>query len=105
MALTLDKEQKLESAGLIDFFENDQVMWTDLAKGSHEYLKGNFPGDSQVRPDDVAKVLEPIIEVNEELRAYLSANKLKQKYWNSYFTDLIIDRTWAKINKGERANG
>jgi hypothetical protein len=103
VALTLDKEQKLESAGLIEVFENDQRMWADLAKKSYDYVKGNFPADSQVRPDDVAKVLEPIVEVNEGLRAYLSGSKLKQKYWISYFTDLIIDRKWDVISKGARA--
>jgi hypothetical protein len=37
MALTLDKEQKLESAGLIAFFENDQEMWTELAQSAFIY--------------------------------------------------------------------
>ncbi|APG11490.1 hypothetical protein BKD09_24460 [Bradyrhizobium japonicum] len=97
MALTLDKEQKLERAELIGFFESDQAMWEELVKQSHTFLKSNFPPESQIRPDDVAKALEPIVEVHEGLRDFLSANKLTQKYWIGYFTELIIDRTWAAI--------
>jgi hypothetical protein len=101
MALTLDKEQKLSAAGLIEFFDEDRALWCEVAKKSYEYVKGNFPADSPIRRDDVAKVLEPIIEVNEDLRDYLNENKLTQKYWILHFTDLVIDRTWDDISKGE----
>jgi hypothetical protein len=97
MALTLDTEQKLESAGLINFFTEHEAIWRAIVKKGYDYLKGNFPHDSHVRPDDVAKVLLPLIEVDEDLRAYLNANKLTQKYWISYFTDLAIDRTWTQV--------
>ena len=102
MALTLEVEQRLEAAGLVTRFDDDLELWKELAKGSYDYVKGNFPPDSRVRPDDVAKILGPIIEVNEGLRAYLNASKLKQKYWIKDFTDLIIDRTWNEIDKGEQ---
>ena len=42
-----------------------------------------------------------MIEVNEDLHDYVNENKLKQKYWFAYFTDLGIDRTWDDISKGE----
>jgi hypothetical protein len=100
MALTLEKEQRLGAAELIEFFEKEQKIWKDLAKRSYDYVHRNFPTNSRVRPDDVAKALEPIIEVSTKLRDYLNANKLKQKYWIQDFTDLVIDRTWADISKG-----
>jgi hypothetical protein len=101
MALTLDKEQMLKAVGLVEFFDEDRALWCELAKKSHDYVKGNFPAESPIRRDDVAKVLKPIIEVNEDLRDYLNENKLKQKYWILDFTDLVIDRTWDDISKGE----
>jgi hypothetical protein len=100
----LDKEQKLKAAELIDFFNEDATVWRELAQKSYAYVRGNFPADSLIRPDDVAKVLEPILEVNENLRDYLSENKLKQKYWVRDFTDLVIDRTWSGIATGDEAN-
>jgi hypothetical protein len=101
MALTLEKEQRLDAVGLIEFFDDDQAGWRDLAKKSYDFFHGNLPGDSHVRPDDVAKVLGPMVEVNEELRDFLNEKKLKQKYWISDFTDLVIDRTWKAISEGE----
>jgi hypothetical protein len=104
MGLTLDKEQRLKAAELIDFFNEHATVWRELAQKSYAYVRGNFPADSRIRPDDVAKVLEPIIEVNEDLRDYLSENKLKQKYWVRDFTDLVIDRTWSDIATGDEVN-
>jgi hypothetical protein len=101
MALTLEKDQKLGAVGLIEFFNEGRPIWLELAKKSYDFFDGNLPGDSKVRPDDVAKVLEPMVEVNKELRAFLNKKKLKQNYWIPYFTDLVIDSTWDVISEGE----
>jgi len=100
MALTLEAEQRLENVGLIEFFDVHKPIWLKAAQETHQFLKGNFPFDSTIRPDDVAKALRPVLEVNEELRQKLNEEKLKQKFWISDFTDLIIDRTWPEINGG-----
>jgi hypothetical protein len=97
MALTLDKEQRLQRASLVKFFTERQAVWRAVVKQGYDYVRGNFPADSVVRPDDVAKALLPIIEVDGNLRTYLDANRLTQKYWISYFTDLAIDRTWTHV--------
>lgn len=97
MGLTLDKEQKLQAASLVKFFNEREAAWRAVVKHGYDYIKGNFPADSHVRPDDVAKALLPIIEVDRNLRAYLDANKLTQKYWISFFTDLVIERTWNHV--------
>jgi hypothetical protein len=55
MALTLEAEQRLEDANLLDFFENDTDRWRVLARSAHEFAEKNFPKDSEIRPDDVAK--------------------------------------------------
>jgi len=99
MALTLDVEQRLQKARLIAFFNARRAAWEGAARQAYIFVKGNFPGGSTIRQDDVAKALKPIVEVNEELRAELNAHKLKQKYWIDNFTDLIIDRTWNAIRE------
>lgn len=101
MALTLEFEQRLDDAGLIEFFDGHRDTWKALAKKAHDFLKGTFPDGSAIRHDDVAKALLPLIEVDEQLRDELHRCRLKQKYWNARFTDLIIDRTWNEITKGE----
>lgn len=97
MALTLASEQRLTKVGLVALFEAHRSEWRAAAQNSHTFVQANFPAGSQVRPDDVAKALVPVVEVNERLKAALAEKKLTQKYWVSYFTDLVIDRVWHDI--------
>lgn len=94
MALTLEAEQRLESVGLIDLYDKHKKIWLEAVTETKDFVKGNFPKGSTVRRDDVAKALYPILEVNETLREYLEANKLRGKFWVRFFADLIIDKTW-----------
>lgn len=99
MSLTLDVELKLKNVGLVDFFTKSKKVWLALAKHSFQFVSQNFPTTATIRTDDVAKALVPVLEVNESLRNYLSADKLSQKYWFRHFADLILDRCWADIIK------
>lgn len=97
MGLTLEVEERLRDAELIAFFDAGRATWQRLAQRSYNFVKGNFPEKAAIRPDDVAKALMPLVEVDRSLRDKLNRKKLKQKYWILYFTDLIIDRTWQQI--------
>ena len=98
MALTRKQEQRLERAEMIIFFENHRSQWTLLAQHAYDYVMGNFPPGTTIRRDDVAEALVPILEVNESLTDCLDEKRLTQKYWYSYFCDLIIDQTWNEIS-------
>ena len=97
MALTYDVEQRLLRANLSTFFEEHRDTWLAAAREAHEYLHGSYP---TIRQDDVAKVLYPIIQVNEQLINTLASKRLTQQYWTKNFVDLIIDRTWQTIHGG-----
>ncbi|MBZ9737974.1 MULTISPECIES: hypothetical protein [unclassified Mesorhizobium] len=97
MALTLDAEQKLAAVGLVGIYNQHSLVWNDAARQAYVYIKAGFPNGAAVRPDDVAKAIKPVLEVNEILNAHLNVKRLTQKYWISYFADLIIDRAWAAI--------
>ncbi|WP_139189226.1 hypothetical protein [Thalassobaculum litoreum] len=101
MALTLEVEQKLENAGLVRFFEKDKGVWLDVAQSSYDYIKGNFPDKSPIRPDDIQGSLKEVLNVNEDLQKFLSGKKLTQKYWFGHFADLIIDRVWGEITTSD----
>jgi hypothetical protein len=102
MALTLEAEQRLQSASLTTFFEAHRAVWLLDARETYEFLRRNFPDGVTIRPDDVAKPLRPIIEVNERLKAELASKKLRQKYWILDFVDLIVDRTWIETSGEEK---
>lgn len=97
MGLTLEAEQRLEDVGLIDFFEKHRPEWLEVARKTFAFVSGNFPPGAAVRRDDVAKALLPIVEVNEALKHMLDENKLRGKFWRSFFTDLVVDRTWQEL--------
>jgi len=99
MALTLEMLQKLERAGLVAYFQAHRGVWEDNAQDAYNYTKKAF-GGSKVRPDDVAKTLRPVVEIDKGLRRALDQKKgLNQKYWIDYFTNLVIDVTWDGLKK------
>jgi hypothetical protein len=100
MALTLEAEQRLARVSLIAFYDQHRDIWLRAARESHRFIRTNFPADAAIRPDDVAKALKPVLEVNERLRNKLNADKLSQKYWITDFTDLIVDRAWREVLGG-----
>lgn len=100
MALTLEAEQRLENVNLLDFYENDAERWLLLARSAYEFAEKHFPSGSAIRRDDVAKFLQPLLDIDVSLKDYLAAKKLKQKYWITDFCDLILDRTWNQMREG-----
>lgn len=97
MALTLEAEQRLDDVGLVKFYTDHEPVWLKAAKETKAFVTANFPPGAAIRRDDVAKNLEPILAVHEDLKEYLDSNKIRGKFWIRYFADLIIDRTWGNI--------
>lgn len=95
MALSLNKLKRLEDAGLAELFEEDEKLWTAMAKDAHAYTK-KFVG-AEVRPDDVVPTLTPALEVSDRLRTFLAHRKLTQNYWYTWFAELIVDRLWRDL--------
>jgi hypothetical protein len=98
MSLTLVVEQRLVKVRLTDFFLENRAMWTGLAQKTYDFVEDMFPDDAVIRPDDIAKELRPLIEINGMLIARLAEKRLTQKYWFGDFTDLVVDRTWQEIS-------
>jgi hypothetical protein len=100
MSLTFKVEKRLIDADLVTFFEKGEKKaskWHKVAKETFDFVQKHFPNGATIRPDDVAVALIPLLEVEEELGAFLQENKLQQQYWYRYFADLIVDRCWPSI--------
>jgi hypothetical protein len=98
MALSAYKSVRLEAAGLIKFFEDEEGLWRSMAEHALRYAN-DFVGEANedVRPEDVIEVLVPALSVSEKLRARLA--KMPQQYWYLWFGELIIDRLWGELSK------
>jgi hypothetical protein len=100
VALTLEAENRLRDVKLIaEVFDKKRPVWLEVSRESYAFVKSTFPKRATIRPDDVAKVLKPLLEVNDALTTFLKAKRLKQAYWIDDFGDLILDRTWGEIVK------
>ncbi len=102
VALTQKKLQDLTDAGLAGLLETDRALWRAKAKhaynATHAFIK-------EIRPDDVISLLIAELEVAPELRTFLAKKKLTQKYWYSWFAELIIDRFWTELAGGGAGHG
>jgi hypothetical protein len=96
VALSLNKLKRLGDAGLTELFEQDQKLWTAMAKDAQAYTR-KFIG-AEVRPDDVVPTLVPALEVSDRLRTFLAGRKLTQQYWYTWFAELIVDRLWPDLH-------
>ena len=100
VALNQEEIQALRNAGLIDLFEEHLALWKEQAKDAYAYAHKYISGE--VRVDDVIQVLVPALAINNTLHDYLSEKKLKQKYWDRYFGDYILDQLWQDLtSEGE----
>jgi hypothetical protein len=96
VALNLNKLKRLGDAGLTELFEQDQKLWTAMAKDAYGYTRKFIGAD--VRPDDVVPTLVPALEVSDRLRTLLAGRKLTQQYWYTWFAELIVDRLWSDLH-------
>jgi len=105
MGLTLEGEQRLNAAGVVDHFDANEAAWVATITETYQFVASNFPNGARIRKDDIAKAMLPIVEVNEDYQDFRNENKLRAKYWNSLFADLVVDRTWDQLTAEDEQNG
>jgi|SRR5580704_5336897 hypothetical protein len=93
MALTEAKIKDLEDKLFDELFTEHRPVWTQLAKKAFTHAKQNITGGRTPRPDDVAKVLYPMLEVHEDLRKHQETNRARAPRFTQWFTEYVIDKT------------
>jgi hypothetical protein len=103
MALTAAKVQVLTDRGFVDLFNQHRPLWEAKVREAYGYTK-DFVEQAglPVRPDDVIALLVPALELSDEFRAFLEEKRLRQKYWRTWFGELLIDMFWTDLT-GEEA--
>jgi hypothetical protein len=106
VGLTAPIELSLRDAGLIKFYDDNAPAFKAIAARTYAFTYETVHAASlQLRADDVADSLVSALEIDADLRAYLSKKNLRQKFWYQRFADLILDRLWEDLeNEHQQSN-
>jgi hypothetical protein len=98
MALTLEEEQRLSNASLVKLFNDHAELWAEMARDAYTYTEKFVKrADATVRVDDVVGSLISALRVTTVLTDYLASRKLRERYWVSFFADLILEKLWHQL--------
>jgi hypothetical protein len=92
VALTETKIKELESKGFDTLYADHKALWDGLAGNARAYAKAHITGGNDPRPDDVLKMLLPMIEALDELRDHQEENQARASRYQTYFGEYIIDK-------------
>ena len=100
MALTEAKLKDLLDKDFHVLFDDHVAVWTDLATAAYDHAQTRISSTPEPRPDDIALVLIPMLEVNNTLRDHQDQYRAKPKRWVEYFADYVIDRIYVNPQTG-----
>ena len=83
---------QLEDKAFNQLFDDHQADWAAMAQRARSLLtdQGGEP-----TLDDIKKILEPLVEVDQRLRDHKVNKKALGKRWNGDFTDYILHRVYT----------
>jgi hypothetical protein len=92
VGLTESKIQDLNDKNFDKLYEKYKDEWLAMVKNAYEFTKNHVTDGQAPRPDDILKMLLPMLEVDEHLRTHQEDNKARYKHFREYFGDYIIDK-------------
>ncbi len=96
MALTESKIKDLESKKFDKLYEKEQSHWSKLASNAFLAARDHICSGHQPRPDDVLKMLLPMLEPDVLLRHHQENNHCQYKRWREMFAEYMIDNHFTK---------
>jgi len=91
VALTESKIKDLADKNFDKLYDEHETEWVALAKVARKHAKDNITGGKDPRPDNIAKAVYPMLEVNEALRGHQEDNKARAKRYVEWFVEYVID--------------
>jgi hypothetical protein len=92
MALTETKIKDLESKKFDQLYNANEAEWKELAETAQTFAQQKITGGKQPRPDDIAKFLQPMLEVRDDVRGHQEDNKARASRWVLWFVEYVIDK-------------
>jgi hypothetical protein len=101
VGLTESKIKDLEDKNFDKLFEKHEDAWRKMVQTAYAFTKKNV-ADGEPRPDDILKVLLPMLEVSEDLRKHQEDVHARYRRFREFFGDYIIDKELHKHTKEEK---
>ena len=91
MGLTQEKLQDLKERKFDKLFEKQKELWTTMAQNAFADARDHICGGKPPLRDDILKMLLPMLEPNEVLRAHQEKNKARYRRFREFFGEYIIE--------------
>lgn len=92
MGLTEEKIHDLHDKKFDDLFKAHRKEWEEMANNAYSTAKAYICRGKEPRPDDVLKMLLPMLEPHETLRKHQEKNHAKYSRFRIAFGEYIIDQ-------------
>ena len=96
MGLTEEKIKDLHDKKFDKLFDEHLKEWTEMANNAHSVARAYICQGKEPRPDDVLKMLLPMLEPHETLRKHQEKNHAKYSRFRVGFGEYIIDQVLFK---------
>jgi hypothetical protein len=94
VGLTELKLKELQEKKFDKLFEKHKKEWVDLANHAFAAARDHICGGNAPRPDDILKMLLPMLEPNETLRKHQEDNRARFKHYRESFGEYVIDKVF-----------
>ena len=91
MGLTVSKLKNLEDKAFNELLDEERTKWRRFARDAQNFARKLTAESQTPRPDDVARFLSPMIEVDQSFRDHQEENRARGKRFVGWFTDYVID--------------
>jgi hypothetical protein len=102
VGLTESKIKDLKDKDFDKLYKKHEEAWRTMVRNALAFARKNVAGGGTPRPDDILKVLLPMLEVNQELRDHQEEVHARYKRFREYFGDYIIDQELSHGAKEEK---
>jgi hypothetical protein len=92
VGLTESKLKDLKDKKFDKLYEKHEKEWIAIADNAYAAAKDHICGGHIPRPDDVLKMLLPMLEPNETLRKHQEDVRARYKRFREAFCEYMIDK-------------
>ena len=91
MGLNQDKIADLKERKFDKLFKSHKDLWSTMAKDAFTDARDHICGGNPPLRDDILKMLLPMIEPNKILRAHQEKNRARNRRFQIFFSEYMIE--------------